>query len=428
MLIEFNVQNFLSFRDTAKLSMVKGGGSELADTNTFVPMESVSTPALLRSTAVYGPNASGKSNFVRALRAMQQSVLGSASAEQRDKPLPVSPFRLDADSRAEPSEFEVLFVSGGVRYQYGFAATTERVIEEWLLAYPKGRPQRLIERRYDADSRTYEWGGMTKLAGAKKTWREATRSNALFLSTAVNLNSRQLAPAYDWFAKALRIAGPGGLPLTHSLSLCEDSEGKRKVLEFLAKADIPIDDVQVGDDRVEERRFAQGALDALQDDWGKKHAQMKRPRMVYELADGAKEYFDWTEESGGTRRLFEFAGPISEALEFGHVVVIDELDSHLHPLLAEYLVQLFHSPEFNTGGAQLLFTTHDASLLNQKLLRRDQVWFCRKDKTRNTRLYPLLDMRPRKGSENLEHGYLSGRYGAVPCVRSVPLVREVSVG
>lgn len=428
MLIEFHVQNFLSFRDPAELSMVKGTGNELENTNTFVPPASASAPALLRSTAVYGPNASGKSNFVHALRAMRQSVLSSASAEQRDKPLPVSPFRLDAASRAEPSEFEALFISGGVRYQYGFAATAERVLEEWLLAYPKGRPQRLIERRYDADRRTYEWGAMTKLAGAKKTWREATRSNALFLSTAVNLNSRQLAPAYDWFAQALRIAGPGGLPPARSLSLCESPEGKRKILEFLAKADLPIDDVQVKDDRAEAEHFTQEALDALQDDWSRKRARMKRPRLVYELADGAKEYFDWAEESDGTRRLFEFAGPISEALEFGHVVVIDELDGHLHPLLAEYLVQLFHSAEFNTGGAQLLFTTHDASLLNQKLLRRDQVWFCRRDKARNTRLYPLLDMKPRKGSENLEHGYLSGRYGAVPCVRDLPLVREVSGG
>ena len=427
MLIEFRLSNFMSFRESAKLSMVKAAGDELAETNTFSPA-APSTPDLLCSTAVYGPNASGKSNLVHALRVMRRLVLRSVEEGQKGKPIPVIPFRLDATSRNRPSEFEIVFVSEGVRYQYGFAATSERILEEWLVAYPKGRPQRLIERRYDEASDSDEWGGMAKLTGAKKVWQDATRSNALFLSTAIHLNNRQLAPVFEWFWKVLHIVGPDGLPPVYSMTACEEAEGRRKILAFLDAADIHIDDIEIKENKVDAKHFPPEVLDTLRHDKEDQYVTVKSPLALHRLENGETESFEWGEESDGTKKLFEFAGPMQEALERGYVVVVDELNNHLHPLLAEYLVQLFHSPERNAANAQLLLTTHDTSLLDQRLLRRDQVWFCRQDRKRGTHLYPLLDHSPRKGSENLAHGYLSGRYGATPYIKGVPLIREVSGG
>ena len=427
MLIEFQISNFMSFREPAKLSMVKAAGDELSETNTFSPT-APSTPDLLRGTAVYGPNASGKSNLVHALRVMQRMVLRSVEEGQKGKPVPVIPFRLDAASRTRPSEFEIIFVNEGVRYQYGFAATAERILEEWLVAYPKGRPQRLIDRRYDEASDSDEWGGMAKLIGAKKVWQEATRPNALFLSTAIHLNNRQLAPVFGWFWKVLHIVGPDGLPPATSMTACEEAESRRKILAFLDAADIHIDDIEIQENRVEAKHFPPEMLDSLQHDKEDRYVTVKSPLALHRLENGETEYFEWGEESDGTKKLFEFAGPMLEALAGGHVVVIDELNNHLHPLLAEYLVRLFHLPETNTANAQLLLTTHDISLLDQRLLRRDQIWFCRQDRKQATHLYPLLDHSPRKGSENLAHGYLSGRYGATPYVKGVPLMREVSSG
>lgn len=427
MLIEFQVSNFMSFREPAKLSMVKAAGDELSETNMFSP-PAPSTPDLLCSTAVYGANASGKSNFVHALRVMQRMVVYSVEEGQKGKPLSVTPFRLDATSRFRPSVFEIIFANEGVRYQYGFAVTSERVMEEWLVAYPKGRPQRLIERKYDETSDSDKWGGMTKLVGAKKVWQDATRPNALFLSTAIHLNNQQLEPAFEWFRKVLHIVGPDGLLPMYSMSACVEAESRGKILNFLNEADINIDDIQMKDSRVEAKLFPQEALDSIKRDKTDKYVTVKVPVAMYQLESGEEEYLDLAGESDGTKKLFEFAWPILEALEEGYVVVIDELNNHLHPLLVEYLVQLFHSAKFNMGNAQLLFTTHDTSLLDQRLLRRDQVWFCRKDRKRGTHLYPLLDHSPRKGSENLAHGYLSGRYGATPYIKGVPLIREVSSG
>ena len=148
MLIEFRVTNFLSIREPVTLSMVKAKGQELETTNTFEP-DAQATPALVRSVAIYGPNAAGKSNVIKALQTMEEFVLKSASVGQAGEPVPITPFLLDQTSRTQPSELEITFVSEGVRYQYGLAATSERVTEEWLLAYPKGRPQRWIDRTYD---------------------------------------------------------------------------------------------------------------------------------------------------------------------------------------------------------------------------------------------------------------------------------------
>ena len=408
----------MSIREPASLRLVKGRGGELQDENTFEP-GAQATPALLRSAAVYGPNASGKSNLIYALWTMQRLVVDSAKEGQKNEPLPVTPFLLDADSRTRPSEFEVMFVSEGIRYQYGFAATAERIVEEWLLAYPKGRPQRLIERQYDEKNQAYVWGGMTKLTGPKQTWQEATRANALFLSTAIQLNCEQLGPVFDWFSQVLYIVESNGLRFDHSMNLCEDPERRKQILDFLKAADLHIDDLQVREEAIDLESLPEDMPEALKKEL--RGRSIQKVHCMHKSDDGTVEHFDIEGESEGTRRLFAFSGPVLDALKHGYVVVIDELNNSLHPLTVEFLIRLFHAGETNAGNAQLVFSTHDTSVLKQTLFRRDQIWFCEKDRSRSMRLFPLTDFSPRKGGENLELGYMSGRYSALPHVGTLRL-------
>ena len=417
MLIEFSVANFRSLRETQTFSLAKAKGDELLESNTF-GTTAFNSFELLRSAAIYGPNASGKSNFLLALRTMRKVVLESATGLQRGDPLPVTPFRLDPVTAGQPSDFEVSFIVDQVRYQYGFSASAERIHEEWLLAYPKGRPQRWFGRAWDAQRGGYDWEIGNNLSGEKQLWQKSTRDNALFLSTAVQLNSEQLQPIYDWFKKTLRTTQLGGWSPTFSASLCEQSE-KQQVMDFLRAADLNIDDIQV-----EKQTFDAQALPddmpeslrvAIASDM--KDKQVVRVKTVHKGSDGEAVVFDLVDESDGTQKLFAFAGPWIDALANGYVLFIDELHDNLHPRLVQFLVQLFHNGETNRHNAQLVFTTHETSILDQDVFRRDQIWFCEKTGEQATSLYPLTDFSPRKGRENLELSYLSGRYGAMPYIR-----------
>ena len=304
------------------------------------------------------------------------------------------------------------------RYQYGFSATGERIHEEWLLAYPKGRPQRWFGRAWREETNTYDWELGNNLSGEKQLWQKSTRDNALFLSTAVQLNSEQLQPIYDWFNNTLRMANLGGWTPGFSASLCEKSE-KTQIMDFLHAADMDIEDILV-----EKKPFDTNVLPNDTPEQVKvviandlKDKQILNIKTVHKGVDGKPVTFDLNEESDGTQKLFSFAGPWIDSLANGYVLFIDELHDNLHPRLVQFLVQLFHNNETNPNNAQLVFTTHETSILNQEVLRRDQIWFCEKDKDQATTLYPLTDFSPRKGRENLELAYLSGRYGALPYVR-----------
>ncbi len=415
MLVEFSVENFLSFREPARLSLVKGHGNELVDTNTIdhnVP----GTPSLLRSAGIIGPNAAGKSNLIKAMQIMVRLVRKSASESQSGDILPVVPFRLDEHSVTNPSVFEMSFVSENVRYQYGFAANKERITEEWLLAYPKGRPQRWIDRRFDDENKEYVWGNMDKLSGKKHLWQNATRSNALFLSTAIQLNSQQLQPVFKWFSEKLHVLGVGYWSQGFSIELCEQEETKKKVMEFMHAADVGIDDIEVEIEPIDvgalPSDFPESVKRQIEEDMkGKSFAKVKTAH----VNDRHKKVvFDLEDESDGTQKLFDLSGPWLDTLEHGYVLVVDELHDQLHPLILKFLINLFHVDR--SGNAQLVFTTHDTYVLDSDTLRRDQVWFCEKNVSQATELFPLTDFRPRKKVENLEKRYLSGRYGALPYI------------
>ena len=417
MLIEFSVANFMSVRDRQTFSLCRGRGDELIETNTF-KVKAASEFELLRSAAVYGPNASGKSNFVYALHIMQVIVRESATGLKRGDDLPVVPFRLSKPTCRAPSEFEVSFIVDGVRYQYGFSATTEGVHQEWLLAFPKGRPQNWFGREWNEQSNSHDWDLGNNLSGEKKLWRKSTRDNALFLSTAVQLNGEQLQPVYDWFDKTLRMSGTAGLPMDYSAKICEGKQ-KAQILKFMRMADLNISDILVEknpfDIETLPKEMPAAVREAIAEDY--KDEQFVEIKTIHKSVEGEAVLFDFNEESIGTQKFFAYAGPLIHVLNNGCVMFIDELHNSLHPKLVWLLVNLFHSNEFNTKNAQLIFTTHETSILNQEVFRRDQIWFCEKGEQQETNVYPLTDFSPRKGRENLELAYLSGRYGALPYLR-----------
>lgn len=418
MLIEFSVANFRSLHERQTFSLTKAVGKELIDTNTF-NTKAFNSFELLRSAVVYGANASGKSNFIQALQTMKGIILESATGQRGDK-LPVTPFRLSSVSIHEPSEFEATFIINKVRYQYGFSTTAERIHEEWLLAYPMGRPQRWIDRVWNATTQTYDWALGEKLIGEKQLWQKSTRENALFLSTAVQLNSKQLQPVYDWFSKKLHLTNIGGWSPTFSASLCEKDE-KEHVLDFLHAADLNIEDIIINKEEFDVETLPDDMpehvkVEILREMKGKQLLDIKT---VHKSVEGSLITFDFQDESDGTGKLFSFAGPWIDTLANGYVLFIDELHDNLHPNLVKFLVQLFHSSQTNPNNAQLVFTTHETSILNQDVFRRDQIWFSEKDQTQASKVYPLTDFSPRKGRENLELAYLSGRYGGLPYIRSL---------
>ena len=409
-----NVTNFRSFRDTQTFTLVKGKGNELLE-NTF-SIEGVKDLGLLNSAVIYGANASGKSNLLRSLRTMKKVV---TQTSQRGDKLPVVPFKLDPTTLNQPSEFEVIFIIDGIRYQYGFSANEDKIFEEWLFAYPKGRAQKWFERIFNFETQNYDWSFSSLLGGTKQLWKEATRENALFLSTAVQLNSEQLKPLFDWFDKKLKFGDIGGFSPGYSISLCVENK-KNDIMKFLRAADLNINDIEI-----KKEEFNPSTLPSDMPAFLKellinnmKDGQVVDVRTAHLNNHNKAVFFDFEDESDGTKKLFAFAGPWMDVLKNGYVLFIDELHDNLHPKLVQFLVKLFHSKETNPKNAQLIFTTHETSILSQDVFRRDQIWFCERNKMQSTSLYPLSDFSPKKGKENLERSYLSGRYGALPFIRS----------
>lgn len=417
MLIEFSVENWRSIKERQTLSMVKGQGKELLETNTFDP-QAPATPALLKSAAIYGANASGKSTLVHALRVMYTVVVNSTE-KQRGHELPWHPFAFDSESKSKPTTFEIVFVAEGVRYEYGFSFNREMILEEWLNDYPNRGVRHLFKRAVSAsasDDGKYQWKYSSGLTGPKRLWQEATRANALFLSTAIQLNSKDLTPVFDWIKLKLRAVVADNIGKTFTAEQCLDTTLRSPVIDFLKAADLGIEGIEVSRGDVTEEDLPKNMpavvkaeiMKALE---GNEKFEIKS---VHKKEDGNLVELGFEEESSGTQKMFALAGPWLDVLENGLVLVIDELHNSLHPKLVEHLVRMFHDPKTNPKNAQLIFTTHDTTILSQDIFRRDQIWFCEKDQSQATKLFSLSDFSPRKGRENIEAYYLAGRYGAVP--------------
>ena len=416
MLIEFSVANFRSIADRQTLSLAASTRKELRATHVI---EDPPLP-LLSAAAIFGPNASGKSNLFRAIAMLQWLIQWSAGF-QPGQPLPLTPFRLTAELAKQPSEFEIHFIADGVRYQYGFSVTQQRVVAEWLHAYPKGPARLLFERSLDSQIRpTWKMGpSFEGSAQQHKLWQESTRDNALFLSTAVQLNNAQLRPVFHWLTQRLVVLTQDlAVNPVPSFELLSDRAGAVRLMSLLKAADVGIERLELKEDDSAPPWPVGGVRLVVQrpstpEDPSPKPQSM-RVLAWHTQSDGESIAFDFGDESNGTRKLFEHAGGLLRALDTGATVCIDEIDTSLHPYITRFLVQQFQRPH-NRQGAQLIFSTHDTTLLDPELLRRDQFWFVEKDSRGCSSLTPLLEYSPRTG-ESLERGYLKGRYGAVPLI------------
>lgn len=379
MLRSFRLGNHRSFRDEQELSLLPAYDRD---------------QAVLPVIAIYGANASGKSNVLDGLAFMREAVVDSFQRWDVDAGVVRNEFRLDAGAREQPSTFVVDLMVDDVRHTYGFTADGQRILEEWLYAYPNRRKRALFERTRD----DIEFGStMTEHRAKLDVLEGLTRPNALFLSLAAQSNVEQLMSVYRWFRSGIRLRlGPPFHPdaaiaaLVRGLALSRPEDAGR-LLTLLTSADVGITSIRVEDPR-------------------------EGNRIVFRHGD-SNEDFELNEESDGTRAWLELLLVVIDVLHDGTVFVVDEIDASLHPLLTARLVGLFRDPVGNPNGAQLIFTTHDASLLGtmigEEVLARDQVWFVEKDEAGASTLYPLTDFKPRTG-ENTERRYLAGSYGAVP--------------
>ena len=379
-------------------------------------MPALGRTRVLPVAAVYGANASGKSNLLAALGFMREAVLFSHRAWSPEGGVPRDPFAW-GPSTAEPSLLEVTVVVGGVRYQYGFVVDDRCFLEEWLYAWPKGRKQTWLEREGDQ----FKFGEL--LHGENRLVEQVTRANALFVSAAVQHSHEQLAPLYRWF-QAMRLVNVPGRRRRHDWVL-----GERWLMRALAATSDARQATLFDETSESERRLFAfrdllkaadvGILDFKMEKDGERYDRRRRRTQILVRHRSAHDdaWLPLEEESQGTLTLFRMGPVLLDALWSGGVLVVDELEASLHPLLALHIVQQFNDPTTTPHNAQLLFTTHDTNLLGtisgEPPLRRDQVWLTEKDNEGGTTLYPLTDYKPRK-AENLERGYLQGRYGAVP--------------
>ncbi|MFI5615900.1 ATP/GTP-binding protein [Streptomyces sp. NPDC051567] len=402
MLLSFRVANHGSLREPQELN--------------FVPSYEDERPAV-PVVAVYGANASGKSTLVDAFRFFRTAVKESQARWLPGAPVPRRPFLLDRTSRAEPSTYAVDLLVGDVRYVYGFGTTDHEITEEWLYSYPKARRRVLFER----SGATMTFG--PKLGGGRVAAEHILRPNSLYLSAAAQTSHPELGRVWKELT-ALHIVGDEtrqalasssvGAFLTSLYEAFADL-GLPIGSEVLAAADLGVQEIRPGQERPEVV-FPGGFLDLPRE--SKMRVAASRTLEFVHVVAGEEFVLPAEAESAGTKTWLNLVTRGLSSVLIGRAMWVDELDISLHPLLTAKLVSLFQDPELNPLGAQLIFTTHDASLLGtmlgEQVLRRDQVWFVEKaPATGASELYPLSDFKPRKG-ENFERRYLAGSYGAVP--------------
>ena len=395
MLIQFSVENYLSIKDKVVLSLLSSRDNEhpehlIADGN----------KNYLKSAVIYGANASGKSNVLNAFWFMVNYVLTSHN-QQLHKTIARSPFKFDPETPARPSSFEVIFTTEGVRYAYGFSVTDKAVTEEYLYYYPNGRQALIFERKNTKDFR------FTVDVDEQNTLKERTSANKLYLSVASNWSYAKVIPVLEWFASC-QIITKNSVADAYGIEAeqLKNDDYRRVIASMLRVADLGIQALQMrdSDPAPSQRSDIFANIDAI--------------HTVHDANGNACSYaLNMAEESDGTNSYFKLIGVVKKVLDEGTLLVADEMDAHLHPLLTKHLVSLFNSVEFNPNGAQLIFTSHNTNLLDLDVLRRDQIWFTEKDEqTAATDLFSLYDFSIRKDAK-VEKGYLIGRYGAIPFIK-----------
>ena len=437
MLLSFRVENHKSIRDEQQLLLTPTYDDAVPEDADW---EACSV------AGIFGANASGKSNLLHALDFMRETVRWSMSRSEPGSGIAREPFALDPTSRVEPSTFVVDLTLSEVRHTYGFAIDDERVVEEWLYAYPKRRKRVLFER--EGEEFVFGDSAPTSLRQVK----DITGPNVLFLTVAARAASADVEQVYQWFSEQLvfaeeRSSGPPGWLRNQQVS----EEQMAGLGELLRSAGTGVRSVELKDGSASfvvsesglgelvkslDRDIASGDPEKMvlysSMGSGKTHswlAAIERLRgskrftsseLCFHHGEGdSTRPLSWNEESKGTRTLTALGYEAQRVLETGGVLVVDEIDASLHPYLSARVISLFQDEKQNPHGAQLIFTSHDATLLGrirgEEVLRRDHIWFVEKDAQGRATLYPLSDFKPR-GDDNRARRYLTGRYGAVPDV------------
>lgn len=413
MIIDFTIENFLSFKEQQTLSFVAEPPYDIH------PEHLLETPEkdlkLLKTIVIYGANASGKSNFLSAIHFLKHLVIKSTD-KKPDEPFELISFLLEKDSKTKPSCFDINFFCNGVRYNYYLVLDKNKVFHEHLAYYPKKYKKNIFTRDLN-DSGTYEYNIGSDLK-PKRIYDDTalkTSPNVLFLTKMVEENSQFLKTVYDWFANTL--SEQFSLEDT-AKNIHSSNDFKERFLKFLKSQDIDIVDIDVDKGSLAEQIIKNN--NNLTPEVRERIMEDLKNRSYYEIktfhknSENELEPFDLELESQGTRKLFALSSLLLNNYEkFEKTFYVDELSSALHPLLVKNFLKEFNT----TTNNQLICVTHDTHLINQECLRKDQIYFVEKDKLQASSLYSLLEFNPRNDRENWELRYLSGRYGATPFFR-----------
>jgi AAA15 family ATPase/GTPase len=426
MLIEFSVGNYRSFKEKVTFSMVAANlvakDKKLDENNVFTVNEDLK---LLKSAAIYGANASGKSNLAKALVFMKKFMIDSSRETQSVDKIKVEPFRLSTETEKEPSFFELVFLVDNVQYRYGFEANQDRVISEWLFYVPKLRETKLFERKLNniSISKQYKAEGL----------QDKTRNNSLFLSVSAQFNVGIAEKILTWLSHTLNLVSVSldDVYIGYTTNCLADDHNRLEIIKLIKNLDLGISEINVKSidltmdyiDSIIPFETPEISKEGMRNIWEMviKEANGKETFVttLHKKFDSSGNYQSMEKfnlerhESEGTQKLFVLAGYLVTALKEGKILVIDELESQLHPLISQAIVKLFNSNKTNPNDAQLIFMTHDTNLLSNKLFRRDQIWFTEKNHYGATALYSLAEYNIRNDA-SFESDYIKGRYGAIP--------------
>jgi hypothetical protein len=410
MLISFKVGNYLSFKEPVKFTMSASSIKEYADTNVFEA--EFNNARLLKSAVVYGTNSAGKSNLIKAFEFMKGFVTGSSKLLVHER-ISVENFKLNTSSIKRPSTFEIEFIQDYKIYLYGFEVDKERVWKETLYEVRRTKNVMLFQRVYDEFI-------IGEHFDEAKDLPTKTRSNALFLSVIAQFNGSTASRIMRWFHGLVFLSDMNfRAAFSHSLEILSDEKRKVQLLKILRIANLGFEDILIRKFKITEDQLVQVPEEVkkiiLSNSFGgpeqvltihKKFDQNNKPV-------GQVEFSFSDEESIGTQKYFAIAGHILDSLTQGGILFIDELDARLHPLLSSLIVQFFNSIKDNPMKGQLIFSTHNTNLMSEKMLRRDQVYFIKKDELGASKLDNLMDLSARSDA-SFEKDYLAGEYEAVP--------------
>jgi hypothetical protein len=424
MLIEFSVANYLSFKDKAVLNLSATSIKEHIDSN----VTHTERNDLLKGAIIFGANASGKSNFIKAMSTMRRLLLFSFEQSSSEE-LDIEPFLLSSSTDEAPSLFEAVFILDNIQYRYGFEIDNKAVISEWLFETVKKTEKTLFYRIKDGID-------IMKSFSEGKDLEERTRDNALFLTVVDQFNGKIAKKIMRWFRNFITISG-----LKHegykgvTFGMLENKQTRNLLIDFYKKLDLGFEDIEIFKQQFDPKDLpndiSENVLKQIVTDLeGAFKIDIKTIHKKYDeknKQNGIVEFDMRSQESSGTNKLFNISGPVFDVLNDGGVLVIDELDASLHPLLTLAITKLFHSRESNRNNAQLIFATHDTNLLNYGNYRRDQVFFVEKDIFGASSMYSLVDYREGGKSirkdRSFEKDYIKGRYGAIPFIDNLTNIK-----